>query len=295
MNWMEDARPPNVSVAQLLYLREAAAGPTWTAAAQRLGVSQPALSQGIAELERRLGVALFERVGRTRVLTPGAEPIVEWATATIASTIDLARYLDHVRTDGAGPYRIGMIDTAMLYTCTRAVDQMHEHLGTQLRVQVAGSDELSQLVRSGGLDAAVVVDEPAPTSDDTSLLSTPVLDEPLWLVSPADGAQESWVMCAAQSRTRVLAERALRAHLPEWSSAQIVMESHDPAVLRQMVATGFGASVLPDSVLNLPGPEIVRAHPEPIGTRPLVLVRRGSAPFDPRERLLCDALGVPLG
>lgn len=295
MNWTDEVRPPNVSVAQLLYLREAAAGPTWTAAAQRLGVSQPALSQGIAELERRLGVALFERVGRTRVLTPGAKPIVEWATSTIASTIDLARYLDEVRTQGSGTYRIGLIDTAMLYTCSAAVDQMHRELGAQLRVQVAGSDELSDLVRSGGLDAALVVDDPLAAVDDTSLIRTPVLDEPMWLVAPPDGSQQLWVMCAPQSRTRVIAERSLRAHLPDWSTSQIVMESHDPAVLRQMVATGFGASVLPDSVLNLPGPEIVRAHPEPIGTRPLVLIRRGSAPFDPRERLLCDALGVPVG
>ncbi|MBP7596286.1 MAG: LysR family transcriptional regulator, partial [Candidatus Microthrix sp.] len=52
-----------------MYLRAAARAPSWTEAAAQLGVTQSALSQGIAELERRLGITLFERLGRRRVLT----------------------------------------------------------------------------------------------------------------------------------------------------------------------------------------------------------------------------------
>ena len=52
---------PDLSIRQLEYLVAVAEEPTWALAAQRVGVSASALSQGLAELERRVGVALFER------------------------------------------------------------------------------------------------------------------------------------------------------------------------------------------------------------------------------------------
>ena len=55
---------PNLTLQQLAYLREIGRSNTVTAAANQLGVSQPALSQALAEIERRLDVALFERRSR---------------------------------------------------------------------------------------------------------------------------------------------------------------------------------------------------------------------------------------
>ena len=50
---------------------------TFTAAAASIPVSQPALSQAIASLERELGTELFHRIGRQVVLTPAGEAFVE--------------------------------------------------------------------------------------------------------------------------------------------------------------------------------------------------------------------------
>ena len=59
---------PDLSIRQLEYLVAVAEEPTWAVAAERVGVSASALSQGLAELERRLGVALFDRDGRRRLV-----------------------------------------------------------------------------------------------------------------------------------------------------------------------------------------------------------------------------------
>src|SRR3954453_15860680 len=50
---------------------------TFTAAAASIPVSQPALSQAIASLERELGTDLFHRIGRQVVLTPAGEAFLE--------------------------------------------------------------------------------------------------------------------------------------------------------------------------------------------------------------------------
>jgi len=54
----------NLTVQQLAYLVAVADHETFSEAASSLGVTTSALSQGLAELERRLGLSLFERQGR---------------------------------------------------------------------------------------------------------------------------------------------------------------------------------------------------------------------------------------
>ena len=62
----------NVTTSQLEYLVAAMSEPTWKHAAAVVGVSPSALSQGITELERRLGARLFDKQGRRRVPTAEA-------------------------------------------------------------------------------------------------------------------------------------------------------------------------------------------------------------------------------
>src|SRR3954447_2226987 len=85
---------------------------TWASAAESVGVSPSALSQGLAELERRLGVPLFESQGRRRVLRRSARPVVEHARRVLALTRDLVDWSDRVRGGRQGRVRLGMIDVA---------------------------------------------------------------------------------------------------------------------------------------------------------------------------------------
>ncbi len=61
---MRERPLPQLTIQQLDYLVAVADHATWAEAAASLGVTPSALSQGLAELERRLGIGLFERVGR---------------------------------------------------------------------------------------------------------------------------------------------------------------------------------------------------------------------------------------
>src|SRR5512138_3561486 len=83
-------------------------------AAERLGISQPSVSEAIRLLERRIGTRLFERTSRRVTLTPdGAElrlklaPIVESLDRTLGEARDSANPI-------SGPLRIGTTFTTFL-------------------------------------------------------------------------------------------------------------------------------------------------------------------------------------
>ena len=106
---------PNLTVQQLEYLVAVSRSDTWAEAAASVGVTPSALSQGLAELERRVGVRVFERDGRRRVLSSAGTVVLAHAEAVVARTADLARWAAGVRTGAIGQVRIGMIDAAAVH------------------------------------------------------------------------------------------------------------------------------------------------------------------------------------
>lgn len=280
---------PNVTVQQLEYLVAATHEPTFARAAAAVGVSPSALSQGLAELERRVGVPLFEVSGRGRVLADQASEVVRFAERVLADTEALARWVEGRRTGRSGPLRVGMIDVA-------AVDHLSEPLRAfrrdrpevELRLTVAPSGELLDLLVRGSLDLAVCV---AP--DDVGLLVTPLLEEPLAVYAPEDrrvGPARTWgpwVTFPAGSRTRVLIADALRAR---GAPFEVVAESHQPDVLAEMVRLGVGWTVLP-VVQAERGPDpLHRAVAGDLVHRTLAAVQRAARPPSPAADALLAAL-----
>jgi len=72
---------------------------TLTASAQRLHVSQPALSQRLVRLEQRLGAPLFERTGRRLVVTPAGKRMLQAARITLHELRNAVRDVHQLETD----------------------------------------------------------------------------------------------------------------------------------------------------------------------------------------------------
>ena len=271
---------PDLTIRQLEYLVAVADEPTWAIAAQRVGVSPSALSQGLAELERRLGLPLFEARGRRRVLRPSAAPVLDHARRVLALTSDLVAWSRGVRVAHHGRARVGMIDVAAVVHFTDVVAAFRrERPDVQMTLSVAPSAELLEGVRDGRLDLAVCVE---PAEPPAGLETVQLLREPLAVLAPpgttigAPSTWGPWVTFPGGSHTRRLVLAALvRLGAP----ATIAAESHQPDVLLQMVQLGLGWTVLPtaggaaatSSVVV--GPEIVE--------RTLVLARRAGSIHDP--------------
>jgi DNA-binding transcriptional LysR family regulator len=285
---------PNLTLQQLAYLREMDRSKTVTAAAQTLGISQPALSQALAEIERRLDVALFERRSRRLELTEAGRRTASFAEEVLGHAEALDRWLAAYRGGRAGSLRVGMIDAASLYVLPAAVRQFRDqHPDVELQLTVDRTAILLDQLRRSDLDLAFVVGPvPEPfVADD--FVTTELRDEPLYLYGPPDDTDPEtgdWVLYPTGRQTRALIDEgfARRAIRPN-----VTLESDSPDVLRQLVDLGLGWSVLPEGVAEAGPRPLRRFNDEPIAQRTLLALRREGATTDPRvDAFLELALGA---
>ena len=287
---VHQVRPlPDLSIRQLEYLVAVADSPSWAVAAERVGVSPSALSQGLAELERRIGVALFERDGRRRRLRDTATPAVSHARHVLGLTHDLTEWAARLRDSRSGRLRLGMIDAAAVGHHSEVLRTFRrEHPDVELRLRVAPSAPLIELLIAGELDLVVCVEPPSPFD---GIDTEPLLDEDVAVYGPPDGDLDDpstwgpWVLFPDGSHTRAVIVAALaRLGAP----LEVAAESHQPEVVREMVRLGAGWTVLPtvqaergDGALP-PG--------RPLTLRRLVMATRRGSVRDP----VVDELGDDL-
>lgn len=280
---------PDLSIRQLEYLVAVADHDTWADAAADVGVSPSALSQGLAELERRVGVDLFEREGRRRRLRPAARPALDHARQVIALTADLTTWADRLRSATAGRVALGMVDVAAVVHYRDVVRTFRrERPDVDLTLAVAPSRTLLDDLVGGHLDLAVCVEPPDTTP---GIETTELLREALVVYAPPGvsiGRPPTWgpwVLFPDGSHTRATIDRALQ---DLGAPIDIAAVSHQPDVLREMVVLGLGWTVLPRSQGEL---ESVRLTVGPeLHTRGLVLARRSGSVHDPAADELATRL-----
>jgi DNA-binding transcriptional LysR family regulator len=277
----EERQPaaPNFHLQQLVYLRELERAGTLTEAAERLHVSQSALSQALSELERRLGVPLFERRGRRRVLTEAGREVARFASDVLGRAAELQDWLAAQGRGEAGTLRVGMIDAGSLYVLPETIRRFREaHPEVQLRLIVDNSTALLARLDAFEIDLAFVV---GPIEGDYH--AAEVRREPLYLYAPRGvrGRPEDgeWALYPAGRQTRGLIDEGL---VRLGIRPEVTLESDNPEILRQMVALGLAWSVLPADVAERASPRLRRYLDEPVAARSLLAVRRPQAGRDVR-------------
>ncbi|MFB4278696.1 LysR family transcriptional regulator [Nonomuraea sp. MTCD27] len=140
---------------QLRYVIAVAETSNFTRAAERCRVVQSALSHQIAGLERELGARLFERTSRRVRLTPAGEAFLpaarECLEAADRARAEVAAASGEIR----GRLAVGAIPTVTAVNLPVALrDYRRRHPRVQITLTSAGSGELIERVRQGGVDVA---------------------------------------------------------------------------------------------------------------------------------------------
>ena len=205
-----------------------------------------------------------------------------------------------------------MIDTAAVHHFASPLLQFRRaHPEVDLKLEVSSSAELAERLSDGLLDLVVMVDH---TSDDSvgevdqldgagellvgDYFETPLLVEELHAYAPpgvavGDVSQWGpWVTFPASSRTRAHIARALRRSGTDF---EVVAETSQPAVLREMVQLGMGWTVLAPIDAEREPHALQRASKTPVAHRRLILKRRAGTDVTPPVARLSAVLLESVG
>src|SRR5438477_10451704 len=145
-----------LDVRRMRVLREVAAQRSFSAAADKLGYTQSAVSQQIAALEREAGATLIERNPRGIRLTDAGEAVVRHADKILARLAEAEAELDAIAGLRGGRVRLASFPTAGATLVPHAIAEFtRRHPGVELSlVEAEPEDAISQL-KGGEFDVAL--------------------------------------------------------------------------------------------------------------------------------------------
>ncbi len=205
-------------VALLLALRQLG---TLRAAAGQLGMTQPAATNMLKELESALGVRLFDREGRGLRATPAGEALMNHFDGLNGSMATLAREMDDLRVGGGGALAVGSILAPSPTLLTRTVVHIKkEQPRLRISVLTETSDRLLDMLAQGQLD--VVIGRITEGHAHQDYLTRELAGEPVSVVvgmqhplarsrrtSLANLVDQSWVLQPRGSPMREVLERGI--------------------------------------------------------------------------------------
>jgi LysR family transcriptional regulator, hydrogen peroxide-inducible genes activator len=281
---------------QLEYLVAVADHRSFGKAAAAAFVTQPALSVQIAQLETQLDVQLFERSPKGVMVTPIGARLVEQARAVLLATDDLVATAksEHAM---QGRMRLGVIPTLSPYLLPAILPSLRASLPElNLELIEEKTPALVDQLFYGRLDCALLALPPAP-----GLAAAPIMWEPFMAALSADDplAQHDVIDEAdlMDQRVMLLEEgHCLRDQtIGLCSQARISdVRATSLTTVVQMVASGFGATLLPAIAVGveLRGMQEVVARPlaDTTAGRDIGLCWRSTGPGE-RFVLLAAAMG----
>ena len=136
----------NLDWNQLKAFLETAETGSLSAAARKLGLTQPTLSRQVAAIEQRMGVTLFERVGKAMALTPTGLDLLEHARAMGAAAEALGLAASGRSQAAGGVVSVSATDVVAAHLLPPLVRQLREK-EPRIAIEVISSNALSDLLR----------------------------------------------------------------------------------------------------------------------------------------------------
>lgn len=249
-----------------------------TAAAAALGYSQPAISQYVRRIERRVGMPIVERVGRRVRLTAAGEVLARHASAVALAIDAAAGELDQLRGLHSGRVRIAGFPSASPTIVPRVLALLAERApGVVVTYVEAEPPEAVAAVREDRADIALTFSFPGDREDPhgasaRGLQVEKIGVDPMYVVVPEGHA----VAVAPVVDLRALADAAwiagcprCRGHLLELCdrsgfTPRIAFETDNIVAVESLVARGTGVATLPGlAVSSFPLLAGIRAVPLP--------------------------------
>ena len=276
-----------ITLRQLRYFEALAQHRHFGVASNACSVTQPALSMQIRDFELALGVNLFEKGTHPVQLTPLGRII---AAKSKAIMLDVAELEELVRASDNQPLinlRLGVIPTVAPYIFSKIAKDLTMHFtGLNLKMREAITSKLITAVIDGELDAAII----ALPASEPRLRELELFRENFLLVRPKADAKKPVPRPEMLKEMRLLLleeghcfrDQALTFCKMGSSNTQDVMDGNSLTTLVQMVAAGFGVTLIPEMAAEFegrtPNISIAKFHKNP-PKRKIGMVWRRNSPL----------------
>lgn len=230
-------------------------------AAASCNVSQPTLSAQLKKLEDYLGLQLFERSNKSVAVTPQGEAVVARARQALEQADAILEIAAASRDPMAGPLTLGIIPTLGPYLLPWILGPIGRKFpALELILREDMTDHLVAQLKAHEIDAALL----ALPLEEAELAALPLFDEPFWVAHPPehpfakrariaekDLAKEDLLLlaeghCLRDQALSVCGQRQGKDKQPGIGNLQATSLE----TLRQMVAAGYGCTLLPALALH---------------------------------------------
>ena len=226
---------------------------SFSTAAERLFITQPAVSKRIAQLEQQLGTRLFDRVGRRIRLTEAGEALLPRARQVLLDLEDMGRAISNLTGTVSGTLRIGTSHHIGLHRLPPVLRRFsREYPDVKLDIHFIDSEEAWEAVLHGDLEMGVVTLPPQP---DPRLHSQAVWQDPLVFMAAPEHPLARLERVPLETLTGYSAilpspvtftRRIVESLFEEQAlTLNISMSTNYLETIKMMTSVGLGWSVLP--------------------------------------------------
>jgi DNA-binding transcriptional LysR family regulator len=254
-------------VKQLRVLKAVAEHGSFSAAADALSYTQPAISQQIAALEKRAGTTLVDRGSRGVRLTDAGQALVEHAEVVIARLAAAEAELEAIAGIRGGRVRLSSFPTAGASLLPPAVAEFtRRHPDVELNFVEREPEDAAQMLRAAELEIAIVFEYSQMARPEfermyEGLELHHLVDDPMYLALPRDHplARKPRVRLADVADERWIQETGAHSWCGSFHEAvcanagfdpEVGFRSDDYNVVQGLIAAGVGISLLPGLALT---------------------------------------------
>ena len=280
---------------QLRYVEAVARHQHFTRAAEELHVAQSALSHQVRRLEAELGTELFARNSRSVTVTEAGEAVAARAREVLDQVDGLHHEVDELRGLVRGEVGVGAtLPAGEIDVPSLLVSFSELYPGIEVDLQEGTAADMLGYLAEGRIDAAfsLLAEDPpeeiqvAPLSEEEIVAAFPAGAGPdRERVTPAELARHSLITPRSGSAIKQSVDEIFAR---AGRTLEVSLESGDPFLLRCLVSTGFGAAILPKSVVVREGPPVDIRSLRPAVRLPATLIWRRSRHQAPAARAFID-------
>ncbi|CAN5714858.1 LysR substrate-binding domain-containing protein [soil metagenome] len=231
-------------------------------AAEKLGMTQPPLSQSIQRLESELGIRLFERTHRSVELTPVGSQLLPYVREILAGTQRLPRLAQQLFRGDVGELRLAFVSTADYGVLPQLLQRFSSRFpSVRIDLLEATSDLQIDALISEQIDAGIIIGAGASTIPG-SLEYLPLQTERLMLAVPEndDSPASTARLDSYAERPLVIFPRRVAPSLHDaitscFSSRGLTPRFGQEAIQMQtivsLVSPGLGIAIVPESLRSL--------------------------------------------